>query len=155
MKRSMMVLVMGLIMAQGMQAAPEVNVPVVKADMLAINDAAISKDAQRKAAGVGVMGRVWGYVKDGVTYMASSTSEAVVEHPYLTAASIAAAVFIDKNNNYTGLWKKSSGDGAGSTVSGNTTSVQADDHSVRTEVNGNSGNVTIIVQSGPMTDALK
>lgn len=147
------VLVAGLFYVPGIFAAPEVIVPVVKADVLAIHDAAKSNDAVRAASGVGVVGRVWGYVKDGAVYAATSTADAVVNHPFITVGAVAAAVLADHNNNWSGLWRKGGGsDGA----PGSSTSDSFQDHSTRTEVavSGNNNNITVLVQSNP-TESLK
>jgi len=151
MKKSVMIVAVVVGMMVASTQAQEIAVPIAKVDALAINDAAKAKDAQRKAEGVGVVGRVWGYVKDGVVYMASSTKDAVTEHPYLTAGVLLGALAVDRNNNFSGIWKK---EGSGGTVSGNTASSTTTDNSIRNQVDNNSGNVTIIIQS-PMTDAVK
>lgn len=137
-------LCVGLV-AVNVMAAEEVVIPIAKVDALVVNDAAKANDAKRKAEGVGVVGRVWGYVKDGVIYMASSTKEAIVDHPYVTALTIGGAVLADKNNNWTGLWSKDKA-ASGGGIGGNSTST-ATDNSVTVNANNNGGNVTVVVQS--------
>lgn len=133
------ILVLVFLSSNVSKAAEEVVIPIAKADLLAVNDAAKAKDAERKAEGVGVVGRVWGYVKDGVIYMASSTKEAVVEHPYITVATVAGVILADKNNDWTGLWKESS-KSSGISTTGNTTTLNDESIVVTT---GNNSPVTI------------
>lgn len=140
MNKLVSVLLVSLSLVTFSQSAEEVVVPIVKVDALAVNDAAKNNDSKRVSEGVGVVGRVWGYVKDGVVYMASSTSDAVTSHPYLTAASVVTAVFVDKNNNYTGLWKKDSSSTSGSTSRDTSTRIRDESIIIST---GNNSPVTI------------
>jgi hypothetical protein len=138
-----------ILMASSSYGAESITVPIAKVDMLSLNDAAKSNDTKRIAEGVGVVGRVWGYVKDGVIYMASSTKEAVVEHPYITAGSIAAAVLADRNNNWSGLWKKGSDTPAGSSSTSGDSTTLINDNSIAVTANEGS---TVTIYSNRDSD---